>query len=330
LTEQIDLKLDESQVQTMLDAYEPYTSESPISIFTARDTGARILKMDSTYSSNLLAKASVASVTALGTAVFDEINTRLSGYLTPSKIEITSNFWSQVQINSTSDTTDPSEIGFSRENKSQFLKSAMGVSGDLTRGAFWWAGGEDRININCETGVVRLKNGIVVPIIKTDTIQCLTPESILRIEDRLAVGGSVNFESYIGVNGVFAAFGDSAFSRNVTIAGNLTTTGTISASNSNPFWVAGVYDGFNMTRTATKGRYGYSVARAGGFAAGVYAITFDTPYNSANYVINLTNQSTGHCKIWDSALPTVNGFHVVIFDTSNALANSVFHFSVIA
>jgi hypothetical protein len=62
LTDVIDLKLDESQVQSMLDAYEPYTSESPISIFTPSGTGAMILKMDPTYSSNLLSKANANNV----------------------------------------------------------------------------------------------------------------------------------------------------------------------------------------------------------------------------------------------------------------------------
>jgi hypothetical protein len=233
LTDQVDLKLDRNQVQTMLDAYEPYTSESPIDIFTVRATGARILKMDSTYSQNLLAKASVASVTALGTAVFDEINERLAGYLTPGKIEITSNNWSQIQINNTSDTTDPSEIGFSRANKSQFLKSAMGVSGDLTRGAFWWVGGEDRLNIDCETGVVTLKNGLFVTSIKTDIIQSLTTGGNLRIDNSLVVAGSVSLESYLAVSGAFTAFGDSAFNRNVSITGNLTPTNIIWASGTN-------------------------------------------------------------------------------------------------
>jgi hypothetical protein len=46
----------------MFDAYEPYTSESPIAIFTASATGARTLKMDSTYSSNLLSKANANNV----------------------------------------------------------------------------------------------------------------------------------------------------------------------------------------------------------------------------------------------------------------------------
>jgi hypothetical protein len=207
----------------MFDAYEPYTSESPIAIFTASDTGARTLKMDSTYSQNLLAKASVASVSTLATS----IDTRLAGPLAPSKISIVGDDWSQIKIQSNSEAWEiPSEIAFNRESKSQWLKSAMGVAGDLTRGAFWWVGGEDRININCETGVVSLKNGLKTTIVKTDIIQSLTSTTV-RIDDRLVVGGSVSFENYLGVNGSFAAFGDSAFSGDVSIVGILRPQGLL-------------------------------------------------------------------------------------------------------
>jgi hypothetical protein len=97
-----------------------------------------------------------------------------------------------------------------------------------------------------------------------------------------------------------------------------------------PFWCAGKVDGFSMAKLASQGRYGYSAWRGTNFPAGVYQINFNTPFASANYVITLTNQSTGHCKVWDSTLPTAEGFHIVVFNTSNALSNSIFHFSVIA
>jgi hypothetical protein len=175
LTDVIDTKTDESQVQTIVNAYEPYTVEGPLEIFTINATGERILRMGVSYSQNLLAKASVASVSTLATS----IDSRLAGILTPSKIDITSDTWSQIHILSNSETAEiPSEIGFNRQSKSQYLKSAMGVSGNLTRGAYWWVGGEDRININCETGLVKLKNGFEVQAMKTDIINGLSTTTV--------------------------------------------------------------------------------------------------------------------------------------------------------
>jgi hypothetical protein len=70
------------------------------------------------------------------------------------------------------------------------LKSAMGVAGDITRGAFWWAGGEDRININCETGKVKIKNALETPALKADIIQGLSTTT-LRIENNMVVSGNL-------------------------------------------------------------------------------------------------------------------------------------------
>jgi hypothetical protein len=68
-----------------------------------------------------------------------KINAQRAGILTPSKIEITSDAWSQIKINSTSDSVAvPSEIAINRQIKHALLGAAMGVSGDTERGA--WAG----------------------------------------------------------------------------------------------------------------------------------------------------------------------------------------------
>jgi hypothetical protein len=294
--------------------------------------------MDSTYSQNLLAKASVASVSTLATSIdtlatsidtlATSIDTRLAGPLAPSKIDVVGDDWSQIKIQSNSEAWEiPSEIAFNRQNKSQFLKSAMGVAGDLTRGAFWWVGGEDRLNINCETGVVKLKNGLQVSSIKTDIIQSLTTGSSVRIDDRLVVGDSVSLESYLSVNGAFAAFGDSAFSRNVTIAGNLTTTGTITASNSNPFWCAGKYDGYNRTRLSSKGRYGYSVVRIG---PGYFTISPDVEFDDTSYVVSVTCQADGqnaNARIVNASLTTAS-FSIITYN-NNVATDQSFHFLVI-
>ena len=107
----------------------------------------------------------------------------------PSKIEITSDEWSQIQINSTSDTDSPSEIAMHRRNKNVFLATAMGVSGDMERGAFWWAGGPDRMNIHYETGVVRISDDMTTPDIHTNVILGLTAEATI-IQDNVIITGS--------------------------------------------------------------------------------------------------------------------------------------------
>jgi hypothetical protein len=100
-------------------------------------------------SDNIYANSGQLVLTELTAYNKTEINTKLAGILTPSKIEITGDGWSQIKIRSNSDTaSSPAEIGFSRLVKKQFLEGAIGVSGDTTRGAFWYAGGYDRINID--------------------------------------------------------------------------------------------------------------------------------------------------------------------------------------
>jgi hypothetical protein len=168
----------------------------------------------------------------------------------------------------------------------------MGFYGDLERGAYWWVGSEDRININCETGVVRLKNGIEVPSIKTDIIQGLTNTTV-RIENNVVITGNTQVGGYVIVNGHLLVSGNITLDNNVGLNGDLLVSGNITALNSNPFWCAGVYDGFSTTRMSSKGRYGYTVARTTGYAAGVFTITMNTPYDSACYVINATIQHQG-------------------------------------
>ena len=116
----------------------------------------------------------------------------------------------------------------------------------------------------------------------------------------------------------------------VNITGNLVVDGTITASNSKPFWVAGKVNGANLTTLSTMGRYGFTVSRAATFAAGVYYIDFNTDYSNANYIISLTNEASGWCKVWDITRPTAAGFYIVSYNASNVLQDSIFHFSVIA
>ena len=78
------------------------------------------------------------------------------------------------------------------------------------------------------------------------------------------------------------------------------------------------------------GRYGFVVSRVATFPIGVYFIKFNTDYSNSNYIISLTNEATGHCKVWDNTRPTAVGFNVVVMNTANSLTDSIVHFSVIA
>ena len=93
-----------------------------------------------------------------------------------------------------------------------------------------------------------------------------------------------------------------------------------------PFWVAGQVDGNNLSIISSSGRYDFSASRASGQTTGVYYIAFNTHCSDAKYVINTTNQATGHRKVWDATLPTASGCHIVIYNVSNAVATSIFHF----
>jgi hypothetical protein len=101
-----------------------------------------------------------------------------------------------------------------------------------------------------------------------------------------------------------------------------------------PFWCAGKINGFTagdtLQKLSSSGRTTYTCTRVSGLANGAYYIQFSTPNPSAHYIIHLTNQATGNVKVWDSTPPTVNGFHIIVFNTTDTLSNSIFHFSVIA
>jgi hypothetical protein len=96
------------------------------------------------------------------------------------------------------------------------------------------------------------------------------------------------------------------------------------------FWAAGKIHGGYPNIVVSKGRYGFTVSRPAGYAVGVYYINFNTAYPSADYVISTNSAYTGHCKVWDSQPPTAAGVHIVKFNVSNQLINTMFHFSVIA
>jgi hypothetical protein len=127
--------------------------------------------------------------------------------------------------------------------------------------------------------------------------------------------------------------GVTTLSNHVQINGDLATTGTRTASNSNPSWVAGKVNGGGLiTVLSDIGRVILYVTRPAGQPVGVYKISWDElprPRGS-EYVIQLTSQITGFTKVLFVPAPNSTSFHNAIYNTSGAPANEMFYFTVLA
>jgi hypothetical protein len=119
----------------------------------------------------------------------------------------------------------------------------------------------------------------------------------------------------------------------VVIYNNLRVHGDIRDVGDNiwtPFHCAGKVLGTTLGILKSSGKYGYTVTRHQSHPAGVFKITFSTPHIDSNYIVNITPQRWATFGVvWDSVPPTTTDFHVVIYNTSNALENTVFHFTVV-
>jgi hypothetical protein len=321
----IDLKLDESQVQTSIDTKLAGYQAKLISNSTdgrnlLRPDGVTLLaleeeqfiKITPTFAlinnvpTNFRLKIGITNEFA--NQVIDATNniatlqTNLLGILTPSTLNITSDTWPQITLKSNSNTDYiPCEITFDRQILNTVLKATIGVAGDTARGAYWWAGGEDRINISCTTGTVKIRSMLTSPVIQSDTIRANTANEI-TIDD------------------------------NMIINNNLTVNGTITASNSNPFWTAGRFSGSNLNKVDSVGRYDFNVERVSGFAAGVYRITFTTAHaKGGSYITNAT-ASAVQCGVMNDAGYTPTAAAVIVYSRANtgALVDSEMNFMVLA
>ena len=114
------------------------------------------------------------------------------------------------------------------------------------------------------------------------------------------------------------------------VKGDITCDGAIKS----PFHCAGKVNGANVSVSARKGRSVFQVARPSGRPVGIYRVTFTTPHpDGDNYVVSLAVQVfNGSIKVWEFStfVPNSTSFHVVIMNTSNALVDADWHFSVIA
>jgi hypothetical protein len=295
-TDLVNAKPSEEQVRTLVSAYDPYVLECPLEKGRSLVTGEYVIIMDMSDGESLNAKADKAALNLL------EANTilRLGGYLTPNKIYILSDVFPQMIIRNISEATVPCEIAFNRQINNEFLASAFGRSGNTTRGAYWWAGGTDRIRIDCETGSAKIKNGIEGPIMAADSIRATTAEEI-TVED------------------------------NMIITGNLTVQGTMFAENSNPFWAAGRFSGGTLNKIVSSGIYDFNVERVAGFAAGVYRLSFNAHPRGANYITNAT-ASAIQCGVMGDSGYTPTSTEVILFSksASGVLTDSEMNFMVLA
>jgi hypothetical protein len=98
------------------------------------------------------------------------------GNINIGKLNVVSNVWLHVFINSTSAVAgDPSKINYSFVNLHNKLQVAFGVGGDLYRGAFWYVGGSYRIKISPNTGTVSVAKNLIVNGIIVDCLNILCP-----------------------------------------------------------------------------------------------------------------------------------------------------------
>jgi len=114
------------------------------------------------------------------------------------------------------------------------------------------------------------------------------------------------------------------------VKGDITCDGSIQS----PFHCAGKVDGSNLAVTVSKGTSAFTITRPDGRPTGIYHVAFTTPHpDGAEYVVQLTVQ-VFNCtiKVWEFStfVPNANGFHVVILNSSNAVTDAAWHFSVIA
>ena len=148
-----------------------------------------------------------------------------------------------------------------------------------------------------------------------------------RVIQRSTVTFHVGFNLTCGDITATAIYGTAA----TQIQSNINTA----ISNYNPFWVSGRVRGSNLSILKSNGKYGFTVTRPPGaeFATGVYKITFNTPAPDANYVISLAQIGSGNIKVWDynsafNGFPATRHFYVVTYNSSWALTNWNFYFSV--
>ena len=181
------------------------------------------------------------------------------------------------------------------------------------------------MNIDCETGKIRIAVALDTPVVKTSIIKSLTTTTV-RIEDNAVITGTLNMGNTLFVDKIQGVGNLIDISQNVVLNGSLVVNGTITAYNSNPFWIAGKVAA-NGTLITSKGRYGFSCSKS---ATGAYLITPDTAFGNTNYIVSLTSQvdtDTGYVRLNSSILSTSN--FAVATSVGTVRTDCIFHFTVV-
>jgi hypothetical protein len=178
-------------------------------------------------------------------------------------------------------------------------------------------------------GTISSGNAVATNSIIANGASQVTVNDHLKVTGNTTLDGNltVGFNLNCGDITATAIYGQAA----LQIQSNINTA----ISNYNPFWVSGRVSGSNLSIQKSNGKYGFTVSRPAGaeFATGVYKITFNTPAPDANYVISLAQIGSGNIKVWDynsafDGRPATTHFHVVTYNTSWALTNWNFYFSI--
>ena len=106
---------------------------------------------------------------------------------------------------------------------------------------------------------------------------------------------------------------------------NLIVNGTITASNSNPFYTAGKVSTAGVILTS-KGRGTFTASRS---STGVFVITPTIAFGNTNYLINISCQyggGTGCYSVFTNSLATT-GFTIITMNNSSYSA-CIFHFTM--
>jgi hypothetical protein len=187
------------------------------------------------------------------------------------------------------------------------------------KGAAYIYGGMSVLGASVLAGVTN------VGVSQSDTFYALGHSTVTST---LSVLGKVRTNEIIGAGADQITIADS-----VTIDYDLRVNGEIYLNSTTqiytPFMYAGKINGATLGIMKSAGRKDFTVTRASGYATGIFKISFSEPMPDTNYIITMAVQRWANFVIsWDSRPPTVNDFHIVVYNTSNTLENSVFFFNI--
>ena len=82
-----------------------------------------------------------------------------------------------------------------------------------------------------------------------------------------------------------------------------------------------------MIPLSTRGRYGYTISRTSGFAAGGYTVSMNTGHSGNTYLLSVSVQCGGIFKVFESNR-TNSTFPIEVYNFSSVLIDTIVHFCV--